>query len=443
MKSLIYFVIGGDKDYSELLRYSINTIRCHKNNDKYDILIMCDKQYSHHLGDLKEIADIFITGDNENTIQACMRKIEIFRYARISEYEKVLYLDCDTVIVGDLDKIFEVTKAGYLNIVTESKSVETHKLHFFNRGDKPYDQSDFDYFMDNSVYAFNCGQFSFVVDANMRSHFNNILLEAKCYSPSLHFYEQSFMNEYFNRKALTSCLIERYVKILFLPCKLEVNKDVIIYHFANASIHYVDKIKMMRDIFGRHKRVNPQMLESRSLIETLPMPQGSKIAEIGVLRGEFSEYMITKFEPDLFYAIDPWCSDTIASGDQDGNNVCSYNGDELYKEVSKKLGKHECVRICRNMSYDESLKIDPFSLDLIYIDGDHSYEAASTDLKLAMKWVRYGGWICGHDYDTNSLKTSNTYDFGVKKAVEEFCIYNGMRVWFLMMDGCISFAIRK
>jgi hypothetical protein len=60
-----------------------------------------------------------------------------------------------------------------------------------------------------------------------------------------------------------------------------------------------------------------------------------------------------------------------------------------------------------------------------------------------MRWVKYGGWICGHDYDTNGLKTNNVYHFGVKQAVKEFCNKNGMRVWFLMMDGCISYAMRK
>jgi len=78
----------------------------------------------------------------------------------------------------------------------------------------------------------------------------------------------------------------------------------------------------------------------------------------------------------------------------------------------------------------------------MYIDGDHSYKGVSNDLKLGLSLVKSRGFICGHDYAMNFEKTKNTYDFGVKQAVTEFCIEHGYRIVLLMIDGCVSFAIR-
>lgn len=80
---------------------------------------------------------------------------------------------------------------------------------------------------------------------------------------------------------------------------------------------------------------------------------------------------------------------------------------------------------------------------MLYIDGDHSYEGVKNDLVLAIKWLKKGGCICGHDYCMNFAKTSNNYDFGVKKAVDEFCYEHGYFIAYLACDGCVSYAIRK
>lgn len=36
--------------------------------------------------------------------------------------------------------------------------------------------------------------------------------------------------------------------------------------------------------------------------------------------------------------------------------------------------------------------------DVVYIDGDHSYEAVRADIDAYSRKVAAGGWLCGHDY---------------------------------------------
>lgn len=61
-------------------------------------------------------------------------------------------------------------------------------------------------------------------------------------------------------------------------------------------------------------------------------------------------------------------------------------------------------------SVDAARFIVDGSLDLVFIDADHSYESVKNDIIAWLPKVRVGGVICGHDYE---------YKIGVVQAVEE------------------------
>ena len=46
------------------------------------------------------------------------------------------------------------------------------------------------------------------------------------------------------------------------------------------------------------------------------------------------------------------------------------------------------------------------SIDILYIDGDHSYEAVLQDLKLYYDKVKKGGLIIGDDYNEEGVRTA-------------------------------------
>jgi cephalosporin hydroxylase len=80
---------------------------------------------------------------------------------------------------------------------------------------------------------------------------------------------------------------------------------------------------------------------------------------------------------------------------------------------------------------------------MIYIDADHSYEGCKRDLNISFKKVKSGGYIMGHDYEMNMNKAQKEYSFGVKQAVDEFCISYNQRICAKGFDGCVSYAIQK
>jgi len=61
-------------------------------------------------------------------------------------------------------------------------------------------------------------------------------------------------------------------------------------------------------------------------------------------------------------------------------------------------------------------KVIPETLDFIYIDACHSYEAVTHDILEAEKVVKYGGVIGGHDYHEEGVLEER---YGVGRAVRD------------------------
>ena len=57
------------------------------------------------------------------------------------------------------------------------------------------------------------------------------------------------------------------------------------------------------------------------------------------------------------------------------------------------------------------------SLDFVFIDGNHLYEAVCSDIAAWWPKLRSGGLLTGHDYAINRDASG---EWGVRKAVDEF-----------------------
>lgn len=78
---------------------------------------------------------------------------------------------------------------------------------------------------------------------------------------------------------------------------------------------------------------------------------------------------------------------------------------------------------------------------MVYLDGDHTYEGVKNDLRAALSRLKDGSWLTGHDYSVNPERCPFEYTFGVRKAVDEFCVTHGLQVSHVANDGYQSYAI--
>ena len=75
------------------------------------------------------------------------------------------------------------------------------------------------------------------------------------------------------------------------------------------------------------------------------------------------------------------------------------------------------------------------SVDAIFIDGDHSYDAVSEDLPFWYNKLKKGGWLLGDDY--------NSCHPGTTRAVDEFARNNNLTLEFLSRPDSNNYLIYK
>jgi hypothetical protein len=169
-------------------------------------------------------------------VQASMRKVDIVPVIseRLPRHARVLYLDVDVIVKGPLlCEVFDALRPGVLNVYTEKTDQGAHLDLYY--GLQQYTPEDLDLFEKNRVHVFNCGHWGLVMDPDIAQDFRNVSEMMKGHT-GRHFYEQSFMNVYFNRALKTKNTLQPYV--YFVPPKSyppRNSEKALIWHFLGAS----------------------------------------------------------------------------------------------------------------------------------------------------------------------------------------------------------------
>lgn len=152
------------------------------------------------------------------------------------------------------------------------------------------------------------------------------------------------------------------------------------------------------------------------------MPKGSICAEVGVDRGAFSELILGIVRPQTLHLIDPWKSLSSEAYRRAWYGARRSGGQQAmerrYEAVLARFEKQiETGRVVvhRAFSLDAAERFENESLDWVYIDGDHLYEAVTADLRAFLPKVKRGGYIAGDDYGEPGW-----WEDGVTRAVDEF-----------------------
>jgi lipopolysaccharide biosynthesis glycosyltransferase len=252
--NLIYFTIGFDAGFSNLLTLCIESIKRYNPNPTFDIVIMCDQNYIENIKHLKDTnqnnlnIQIYLTEQN-NTPQECsMRKLEVFNVVpNIMNYSKVLFLDCDIIINGSLNELFDQQLIENKLYIFEENFKDPHTSEYFSHYDYTPDQLNF--FNEHNILGFNTGQFMFVATNSMKEHFETIIQHTRNHKGAF-YYEQSFMNVYFNLRPelRDSTLLKKYVTLY--PDHTKYIPTVVIVHFnGDGSVGGSVKLSKMKHYF--------------------------------------------------------------------------------------------------------------------------------------------------------------------------------------------------
>jgi predicted O-methyltransferase YrrM len=135
-------------------------------------------------------------------------------------------------------------------------------------------------------------------------------------------------------------------------------------------------------------------------------------AEVGVAYGNNAVNMLNCIPGLKLYLVDPWTGTARTP--------------KFYRTVLRRARQNlqpfqDRVVWMHMKSERAALDLPEDSLDFVYIDGDHNYDAVMLDIILWERRVRPGGILAGHDY-------VGTRFHGVKRAVDDYALYHNRRL---------------
>ena len=175
------------------------------------------------------------------------------------------------------------------------------------------------------------------------------------------------------------------------------------------------------------------------LLSDFYIPKESRVVEIGVLHGDFSEKIIKIINPKCLFLIDPYkVEPSVTYGSELNNLPVSYSTGEDYLGLIKRfendirIGK---VFVLKNYSHKIVKGLQDNIFDFIYIDASHKYDDVKKDLNDWLPKLKENGVIAGHDY-------IELGSFGVIKAIDEFTKEHGFEM-ILYNDNGGDWALKK
>lgn len=195
MKGLVYYALGFSPTYIHLTKLSIETLL--HSGWAGDVLVICDESMIDTCRDVLHPSVRYMSVPNSSSpVDASMHKLNIFDYPDIDAYDAVLFIDSDTVVHLNVGGLFEqALRRDVLYCYTESNDPKAHAEIFWSL--KSYTDDELAAFETNGTHVFNAGCFLSAVSHEMKQHFAAVNSMVRTHVGK-YFYEQSFMNVYFN-----------------------------------------------------------------------------------------------------------------------------------------------------------------------------------------------------------------------------------------------------
>jgi hypothetical protein len=207
---------------------------------------------------------------------------------------------------------------------------------------------------------------------------------------------------------------------------------------CEIHVHGEGLIPSISHELAQNPELTPPDLRAQAILKRLNGHTPVLGAEIGVFGADLSKRLLAQ-RPDLTLAmVDPWAVYPNNPDSDDFHSGLTQQQQDQYAEMAQIATSFAGprARILRLPSVIAARLVTNETLDFVFIDAEHSYEACKADIIAWYPKVRPGGFIGGHDYANDEFSFGET----VKRAVDEMIPALGLT---LELDANYTWFARK
>ena len=434
-KNLVYLGVFVNKEYLELLKILLISVKLFSSRtlESIDFLIMTSRDFAADIRKVSEDVGVplkLMFLDINRLKGAAFARLYIFEYEHIMSYEKILYLDTDIIVQGDLMKVFEEPLEDKLYAMKEG-TIE-HEIH----GGHWFDFST----IDKNTVGLNSGILLFKPTETMRTIFTGAIAHIDelraTGKPMPSCEDQAFVNYHFIKAGnYDNRLMEKYGLIYCIepPPPPSAPTDVVICHFAWPIGNAKHKLGRMKPHLT-HLLKNYATIYNESNYGPILLGTSYTWGSYGWIRFEANGLLMTKWCQGSY----EWIGTHSLHASWAGiTHFLRFNGN-YSSFISVRLGDNEYVKGKKQMVFlDEyGRKIDINELETV--EQSQAEQYITEDSVVLELGARYGTVSCviNNRLKNKSNQVSVEPDSSVWDSLEKNMHANGCK--FNLIKGVIS-----
>jgi lipopolysaccharide biosynthesis glycosyltransferase len=178
--------------------------------------------------------------------KACKARLDLFKLKSVSNYQKILYLDTDILVKGNINKVFDVCKKDILYVLEEGKLTDNDDFYggvsLF--GDEIHKYKDKSAFTSGILLFNNCKKIKNLFQKILED-IQNRPFQFSCYDQPYIVYN-AFHYHLYDNKVLKSLVVNNNTNI---------HSNKVIHHFPGGPGIYAHKIKTMTIFLNKKKQL--------------------------------------------------------------------------------------------------------------------------------------------------------------------------------------------
>lgn len=427
----IFLCVFFQEDYVKLLLLLLESIFIYGNlDDNTEIVVYTSLEFMNKIkqSNLYNQDKIkFVINDTYNTIdRACKARLDVFKLPLIENYDKILYLDTDIIIKGDINAVFDICRDDVIYALEEGTIDDPDDFW----GKTLFTDEELSMYEDKS--AFTTGILLFNNSLTLKDFFDKVNIDASIRSNSFHdqgyLIYNAFRYNLYENKTLKSLAINR---------SDDVNSDKTIFHFAGGPGYPSGKLTAMTDFLKRAKDITIMncINETKEYINKYLLPIifncGEKLeGNIFMVHHttDYSDVFLDKCKNISSLVLNKNIKNVMEIGFNSGFSTllmlisnpklrvtCFDLGEHRYtlpcfKQIRETFG-YDRVQIIIGDSAKTLPKVSispntPFDryFDLVHIDGCHNPNIAKSDIENSYRLSKSGTILIMDDYDCHDLK---------------------------------------